>query len=178
MIKPATTKTEPSTQTGRVRAEWLYGAGCARFSVHVTFGRGGVHRVSVEVRAAQIEDTARTLRETPSIEAYAFKGRITRGKDWQPVPIPVPRGMLLGIADALAGAIDADDAGHRFYHWESPSTPRPCSSCRETRDADDARVDAARAQLVRTWTLALKVPAETIERLLLEFDNLPRKTLR
>jgi hypothetical protein len=86
--------------------------------------------------------------------------------------------MLLGIADALAGAIDADDAGHRFYHWESPSTPRPCSSCRETRDADDARVDAARAQLVRTWTLALKVPVETIERLLREFDNLPRKALR
>ena len=31
MIKPAATKTEPSTRTGQVRAEWLYGAGCARF---------------------------------------------------------------------------------------------------------------------------------------------------
>ncbi len=178
MIKPAATKTAPSTRTGQVRAEWLYGAGCARFSVSVMFGHGGIHRVSAEVRAAQIEDTARTLRETPSVEVHAFEGRIARGNGWQPLPIPVPRGMLLGIADALAGAIDADDAGHRFYHWESPSMPRPCSSCRATRDANDARVDAARAQLVRTWTLALKVPAETIERLLREFDNLPRKALR
>ena len=110
MIKPAATKTEPSTRTGQVHAKWLYGAERARFSV--------------------------------------------------------------------SGTIDADDAGHRFYHWESPSVPRPCSSCRETRDADDARIDAARAQLVRTWTPALKVPAETIERLLREFNNLPRKALR
>jgi hypothetical protein len=129
-----------------------------------------VHHLKAEVSASEIVEAARELRERPDCPTHAFHGGIRRD-----VQIPVPRAMLLGIAAALASAVDADDAGHRFYHWESPSTARPCSSCRETRDADDARVDAARAQFVRVWAAALGVPAETIERLLLEFGNLPRK---
>ena len=86
--------------------------------------------------------------------------------------------MLLGIADALTGAADADDTGHRFYHWENPGVPRPCSTCRETRDAHDARVKTARARLVHAWSTTLGVPVETIEQLLLDFNHLPRKVLR
>jgi hypothetical protein len=162
-----------------VRAEWLYGARCAQFSTSVTFGRSGVHHVKAEARASEVAEAARELRDKPDCQAHAFHGGIRRGRGgWHDVQIPVPRAMLLGIADALAGAIDDDDAGHCFYHWESPSTPRPCSSCRATRDAADARVDAARSQLVCTWSAALGVPAETVERLLLEFDILPRRALR
>lgn len=165
-----------SPRVGQTRAKWLYGARSARFTTRVQLGRGGVHKISVDVTAEQLQEAARTLRERPDCAAFAYHGGIRRGKrGWQTVPVHVPRAMLIGIgiADALDGAVDATDAALRFGHWESLSTPRPCSSCREALDAHAARVDAARAQLVRAWTGELGVPPETLERLLSEFGNLP-----
>jgi len=144
------------------------------FTARVVIGRSAAQRVSVEVTAAEIDAAARVLRDRPDYLAHSFDGGIRRGKGWQAVPIVVPRAMLIGIADALSGAVDVDDAGHRFYHWESPSSPRPCSDCRETRDADAARAEGAREVLLRKWTGVLGVPAETIEGLLAEFGRLPR----
>ena len=137
MTKQAAPKLKFSAQTGQVGVEGLYGAKRAQFRTSVTFGRSGVHHVKAEASTSEIAEAARELRERPDCPTHALHGGIRRGRGgWQ--QIPVPRAMLLGIADALAGVIDDDDAGHRFYHWESPSTPRPCSSCRETRGADDA----------------------------------------
>ena len=150
MTKQAAPKLKFSAQTGQVGVEGLYGAKRAQFRTSVTFGRSGVHHVKAEASTSEIAEAARELRERPDCPTHALHGGIRRGRGgWQ--QIPVPRAMLLGIADALAGVIDDDDAGHRFYHWESPSTPRPCSSCRETRGADDARVEAARARFMLAW---------------------------
>lgn len=177
-MNPLKSTVRHSTQIGQTRVEWLYGAGCVQYTVYAQFGRGGTQKISTDVTTDEIQEAAKTLRENPHAVTFAYQGKIRRGKGWQAVPIYVPRAVLIGIADALAGAIDADDAAHRFHHWENPGTTRPCSSCRETRDADDFRVDGARAQLVCAWTAALGVPAETVERLLLEFSRLPRKALR
>ena len=166
-------------QLGQTRVEWLYGARSARFTTRVQFGRSGIYKISADATLAQIQEAARRLRESPDCAEFAYDGGIRRGKrGWQAVPVRVPRAVILGIADALDGAVDAADAAHRFEHWERPGDPRPCSSCRETLDAHDARVDAERAQLVRAWTAALGCPPETIERLLSEFDDLPRKSPR
>ncbi len=179
MTKKTALKTNSPTQTGQVRVEWLYGAGCAQFITLITFGRSVVHRVKAKVRAPEIAEAARGLLERPDCLMHAFHGGIRRGRGgWHDVQIPVPRSLLLDIASALAGAIDDDDAGHRFYHWESPSSPRPCSSCRETRGADDARVDVARAQFILAWAGKLGVGVATIEQLLSEHMALPTKALR
>jgi hypothetical protein len=41
-----------------------------------------------------------------------------------------------------------------------------------------ARIDSARAQLMNTWAATLGVPVETVERLLFEFNALPREGLQ
>lgn len=171
--------TETETSTGRTSVEWLYGAQCARFTVHVQLGRGGIHKVSVDVTTDGLRKAAKILRERPECTAFPYYGGIRRGqRGWQSVPVHVPRGMLTGIADALDGSVDADDAAHRFWHWERPSVQRPCSSCRETLNAHDAAVEAARAHLLEMWSATLSVPTKTIEQLLREFGDLPKKALR
>lgn len=167
------------TSTGRTSVEWLYGARCARFTTHVQFGREGVRKVSVDVTAENLQASAKTLRERPDVAAFAYDGGIRRGRrGWQKIPILVSREVLIGIADALDGAADADDAAHCFWHWERPSMQRPCSSCRGALDDQDAAVEAARDRLLDSWVAELGTSPETIERLLREFSDLPKKALR
>jgi len=86
--------------------------------------------------------------------------------------------MLIGIADVIADAADADDAAHRFWHWEHPDEVRPCSQCRETRDADDERVHRALTAFIENWAETLKTSPGVIEELLAEYLRLPKKAPR
>lgn len=161
-----------------VYPHWLWGGGCLQFQASFRFGQGGVHQLKVDVRLDEIARDAAALRADPSATHHDYTDVIRRGRSQQVVPIPVPRAMLLGIADALAGAQDVDDAGHRFYHWQNPDTPRPCSTCRETLDGQDQRADAARTQFLTRWAIHLHISTRTVEQLLREFSELPRKALR
>ncbi len=172
----STTATDPVTGPTRVR--WLIGAQCVRFSVSMQFGRGGIHLISVDATSGEICEAAKSLRDAPDAQAFEYRCNIRRGNSVQVVPLRVPREMMIGIADAVEGAADADDAGHRFHHWERPYLTRPCSSCREARLADDARVDAARAEFVSGWADRLGTSPEEVELLLSEFFLLPTKALR
>src|ERR1700751_5239193 len=171
-------ETKIGDRVGPTRVKWLYGAGCARFSVNVQFGRSGTRRIDVDVIADQIHEAAMKLRERPDEATFIYEVGIQRGRGPQHVSIHVPRAMMLGIAAALEGAVDIDDAGHRFYHWERPGIPKPCSTCYETLEANDASVEAARNRFMLTWTTELGVTSETIERLLSDFGSLPRKASR
>lgn len=168
-------------QVGSSRAEWLRGPGCVRLSASFLSDRsGGNWRGGVDLDLVAIHAEARRLRESPASPWISFPEDVQRGKGQQRVQVRVPREMLLGIADALVGAVSVDDAGHRFYHWENPEIPRPCSTCREVRDVNSAlaRIDSARAQLMSTWATTLGVPVEMVERLLFEFNALPMQVLR
>lgn len=168
-------------QVGPSRAEWLLGPGCVRFSASFLSDRsGGNRRGDVDLDLVAIHAEARRLRESPGSPWISFPEDVQRGKGQQRIQIRVSREMLLGIADALVGAVNAADAGHRFYHWQNPEIPRPCSTCREARDVNSvlARIASARVQLMSSWAATLGVPVETVERLLFEFNALPTKVLQ
>jgi len=172
-IEPATATTPV---TGPTRVKWLIGAQCVRFSVSMQFGRGGIHQVSVDATSSEICEAAKSLRDAPDAQTLEYRCSIRRGNGVQVVPLQVQREMMIGIADAMEGAADADDAGHRFHHWEHPYVTKPCSGCREVRLADDARVDAARVEFVSGWADRLGTSPEEVELLLSEFFLLPTRT--
>ncbi len=162
-----------------VRTRWLCGAGRLQFSASLQSGSGKTsQRLQVQVSHEELRDAAAALRDDPSAAHREYAVTIPRGRGQQVVKIPVSRDVLLAIADALAGAVDADDAGHRFYHWENPEAVRPCSRCREARDAEDARVDAARLAFLYDWSGKLGIPTSEIAALLAEYHLLPTKSLR
>ena len=159
-------------QVGPSRAEWLLGPGCVRFSA--TWG------ANVDLDRVAIHAEAWRLRENLASPWILLPEDVQHGRGQQRRQIRVPREILLGIADALVGIVNAADAGHRFHHWQNPDTPRPCPTCREARDVNSilARIDSARVQLMSTWAATLGVPVETVERLLFEFNALPMKGLQ
>lgn len=120
----------------KVYARWRLNLGDVLFSTCVSFG-SEEHLITIAATAGEIAQAAKVLRERPDCEVHAYQGCIRRpGKRRQHVPVHIPRETMLGIADALSGAVDDEDAAHRFYHWEHPDTPRPCGGCRETRDTE------------------------------------------
>ncbi len=156
-------------------AKWLWGGQCCQFSASVRLGRGGVHDLAVERSPDEIRGDAAALRARPPGEIHHdYLCAIRRGRGEQRIPVRVPREMLLGIADALAGAVDAEDAGHRFWHWDRGSTaaPRPCPDCRETRDAELERARAARAAFVEEWAGRLDAEVAEVEELLAGYQAL------
>ena len=66
-----------------------------------------------------------------------FHVTIKQGRNDRVVPIQIPEQLIIDIANAIADAADAD-VGHRFYHYENPSVPKPCSSCSETKAAEES----------------------------------------
>jgi hypothetical protein len=133
-----------------------------------------VYDVRVEVTPAEFAAAAVELRKQPEQAYYYFTTELTRGKGVQTIKIPVPRDMLLGIADAIAGAVDLEDAGHRYWHWENPEATRPCEQCAETRDKEARKSQKARATFLATWAKKLHTTAGKIEDLLAEYSQLPR----
>jgi len=163
-----------------IYAHWLWGAGRLQFQARFRFGKGkgGIHSLTVNVSHAEIALAAARLRAAPDASHYEYDQVVQRGRGRQIVGIPVPRDVLLGIADALAGAVDADDAGHRFWHRDNPDSPRPCSTCRETLDAEGAKVDALRAAFLARHARALQITPERLAAILAEYDRLPTKRRR
>ncbi len=157
---------------------WLYGGRCFCFKASFRFGNGGVHDLRTDVTREELLRDAQALRAHPHQAHHAYLAVIRRGRSQQAVLIPVPRAMMLGIADAIAGAADDDDAGHRFWHWENPGSPRPCSGCRDAMDAEDAKVDQARSVFLARWAQHLSVPLSKIEEMIEEYRGLPTKKPR
>jgi len=121
-------------QTSRVSARWLLGAGQLAFATSFRFGKSGEHEVRVLVSREELARRARDLRENAEEDAR-FEAKIPRGRGVQIVTIRVPRELLLSLANAIAGAVSDEDAGHRLWHREYPHQPRPCHDCQETIDA-------------------------------------------
>ena len=91
------------------------------------------------------------------------------------VGVAVGRDVLLGIAQALCGAPDEDEAGHLFWHWSRPGEPRPCQDCQESIRAQDAAADQAHDAFVRHWSGILGVEPRAVKDLLVEHEQLPRR---
>ncbi len=157
---------------------WLLGSGRCQFRASYRIGMGGVHDLPVDLSPEEVQQAADALRAVPDAARYYLRTWIPRGKARQWIQIAVPRAMLIGIADAIAGAVDSDDAGHRFWHWSYPDSARPCSGCHETIDRENARATIARAELVERWAFALGTEESQVELLLAQYEALPRRVER
>lgn len=153
---------------------WLLGSGCLQFQTSVRFGRGGTHQLAVELTVQEVLQAAASLSRDLAVEFTRFHDVIRRGKNQQTVPIDVSRETILGIARALEGFVDEDDAGHRFWHWQYPGSPVPCSSCQETLADEDASAEAARLSFLLRWSGTLGATTAQLEGMLSEYQGLPR----
>lgn len=160
---------------------WLNESRRFQLTQRVRFGRSGTHRLRVEVTVSDLLAAAALLRDHVGLASTheQWGAMVLRGRRAQVVQVRLPRKTLLAIADAIADvADDLDEAGHRFWHYDHPDVVRPCSSCRETLDAEDAFAEKARVDLIGRWADALDVPKTTIETMLAQYAALPRKARR
>lgn len=163
---------------GEVVLAWAPDVGRPRLTQVVRSGREQRELVC-DPTLEEVGQVAQHLREHPELSALSLPATLDVGQGPREAGIRVPRDLLLGLADVVAGAVDDFDAGHRFWHWRNPSSPRPCADCPETVAAEDAAADQARAALVAKWSAQLEVEPRAVEDLLAEYAQLPvRRTPR
>jgi hypothetical protein len=145
----------------------------------VRTGKGELRELAYEPSLEEVAQVAQHLREHPELLVLRVPAALDLGQGPQDVGILVAREVLVGLAGAVEGAVDGQDAGHRFWHWRNPASPRPCADCPETIAAEDAAADQARAAFVTKWSTELGVEPRAVEDLLVDYAQLPaRRTPR
>lgn len=171
--------TAKAWRTSETHFQWLLGGQCFRFYAYASFGKGGTHKVEIQVEADELRAAAAKLRGDLTLASITLgEATIKRGRGEQKIPITAPREMVLGLAGSIGTLTHWNEIGHAVWHYENPNSKRPCDQCPETIAAEDAAVDAARHAFVCAWAERLHTSEALISDLLADYAKLPHKRPR